>query len=329
MSLIAKQMLVTEMAEILSDTLGQDEVDLVAELLTDTLCRYELERFEDEENSAAEFDTILSMFLDTKRLEGRSERTIDRYQYIVGRFRKQEQIPIKQVTAFNIRRWLAYEKSQGLCDNTLRGFRGVLMAFFGWCHKEGILQKNPCLNVGDIKCKKEVRLPYSPVDIEKLKSSCDCVRDKAILNFLLSTGCRISEVCGLNIDSIDLRNRECTVLGKGNKERVVYFDKITAMYLESYIKSRTDDCEALFIGKGTQRMHPGGIRKMLHQVADKAGVDNVHPHRFRRTLATSLIKHGMPIQEVASILGHDKIDTTMTYVYIDAQTIKNSYCKYA
>jgi site-specific recombinase XerD len=145
---------------------------------------------------------------------------------------------------------------------------------------------------------------------------------------LLSTGCRISEICALNRNDIDIVNKEILVLGKGNKERTVFIDDVTAMLLQRYLEERKDDSEALFVGKGTSRLKPGGIRKILNAVATKAGVENTHPHRFRRTLATSLIDHGMPIQEVAAILGHEKLDTTMKYVYLNKTHVKNSYNKY-
>lgn len=203
------------------------------------------------------------------------------------------------------------------------------MSFFGWVQREGLIPNNPCGNLSTIKCGKEVRLPFSDVDIERLKETCETARDKALIAFLLSTGCRVGEVCGLNRADIDFANLECTVLGKGNKERTVYLDNVAAMQLRIYLNTRTDTCEALFAGKGSERLQAGGIRKRLNEIGEKAGVENVHPHRFRRTLATTLINHGMPIQEVAKILGHEKIDTTMTYVYIDKTNVKNAYRRYA
>ena len=145
----------------------------------------------------------------------------------------------------------------------------------------------------------------------------------------MSTGCRISEMTQLNRNDIDLTNLECTVLGKGNKERTVYLDPVAAMLIRDYLNERIDDYPALFIGKGTDRISPHGVRFMLNKVAEKSSVDHVHPHKFRRTLATNLIRHGMPIQEVASILGHDKLDTTMQYVVLDKTEVKHSYMKYA
>lgn len=162
-----------------------------------------------------------------------------------------------------------------------------------------------------------------------MKENCTSLRDRAIVCFLLSTGCRISEVCALDRDTIDFSNLECTVHGKGNKNRIVYLDDVTAMLLKRYLYSREDAKPALFVGKGSDRMTPGGIRLMLTKLGEASGVTNVHPHRFRRTLATNLVERGMPIQEVATILGHDKLETTMKYVFINPTSIKNSYKKYA
>ena len=328
MSIIDKQLFATEMRERLSDKLTLKDIEIVTYEISQQLSSYDMAR-RGEEAEQKNFDEMLAMFSETKRLEGRSEKTITRYGYILKRFRSFDKTPIKDVTVFNIRQFLAYEKGRGLKDRTVKGEKEIFCSFFGWLHREGLIQKNPCANLMPIKCKKEIKKPYSEIDIERLKEACKTSRDKAIIAFLLSTGCRISEVCGLNRDDIDFNNLECTVLGKGNKERTVYMNEIAAMQLKNYLSTRKDTNEALFVGKGTDRMHPGGIRKRLNELAAIAGVENVHPHRFRRTLATTLIDHGMPVHEVASILGHDKLDTTMTYVYINQQNVKNSYKKFS
>ena len=328
MSILDKQLFAKDLGEKLGDRFTPKEIETIVSEINLELSNYSIER-QYTDAGQQDFEDMLSLFINTKRLEGRSEKTLERYRYIIGKFRESDKTPVKDVTVFNIRRFLSKEKERGLSDRTLTGYRDVFSSFFGWLHREGLLEHNPCSNLMPIRCKKEIRKPYSDIDLEKLKEACETPRDKAIVSFLLSTGCRISEVCALNRSDIDFDNLECVVLGKGNKERTVYLSDIAAMQLKGYLASRTDDNEALFIGKGTTRMHPGGIRKRLKELAHKASVENVHPHRFRRTLATGLIDHGMPIQEVAFILGHDKIDTTMTYVYVDKQNVKNSYRKYA
>lgn len=328
MSIEAKQLLLHDLEKKIGSILTVDNTEEVMKLLSEQLSNFELEKNQSEREDI-ESRELLEAYISAKKNEGRSDKTLERYQYVIEKMMKKIDVPLRKISVFHIRRYLADEKERGLSDRTLEGIREVLSAYFGWLQKEGLISSNPIVNLGAIKYQKLKRIPYSSVDIEKLKESCTNDRDKAIISFLLSTGCRISEVCALNRTDIDFENKECKVLGKGNKERIVFLDDVTAMLLKRYVENRNDEHEALFIGKGSTRLTPGGVRYMLHRVADRAGVENTHPHRFRRTLATNLIDHGMPIQEVATLLGHDKIDTTMTYVYIDEKNVKNSFRKYA
>lgn len=327
MSIVAKQKLLKAVECKLSSILVVDDLTEVVNLLTVELGMYEVE--EKPENQAdVETADFLEAFLSAKLLEGRSDATIKHYRYVITRFLQDANTPIRDITIYHLRGYLNKQKLAGIADKTLEGNRSVFCSFFGWLADEGLLKSNPCNNLHPIKCAKKVKLPYTDVDIEKLKEACGCNRDKAIVAFLLSTGCRIGEVCKLNRDSINFQSGECTVHGKGNKERTVFLDDVTMMLLKRYLEERHDESNALFVGKGTTRMTPGGIRARLHTIADGASVEHVHPHRFRRTLATNLINHGMQIQEVASILGHDKLDTTMKYVCIDKNNVKNAYRKY-
>lgn len=328
MSIEAKQLFLHDLEKNIGRVLTVDNTEEVMKLLSEQLIDYELEKnpSEDEDIEGKE---LLDAYISAKMVEGRSDKTLARYRYIINNVMKRIDVPMRKVSVFHIRRYLASEKGRGISDRTLEGIREVLSAYFGWLQKEGLIASNPIVNLGAIKYQKIKRVPYSSVDIEKLKENCSKDRDKAIISFLLSTGCRISEVCALNRSDIDFENKECKVLGKGNKERIVFLDDVTAMLLKRYVENRNDEHEALFTGKGSARLTPGGVRYMLRKVADRAGVENTHPHRFRRTLATNLIDHGMPIHEVATLLGHDKIDTTMTYVYIDEKNVKNSFRKYA
>ena len=274
-------------------------------------------------------DDLLAAFVSAMQIQGRSSKTVERYVYIINKMLQHVNTSTRQITVYHLRHFLSDEKNRGICDRTLEGYRQVFSSYFNWLQREGLLQRNPVANLGAIRCPKKIKQTYSEVDIERLKLHCKCLRDRAILCFLLSTGCRISEMTQLNRDSIDYSSLEVTVLGKGNKERTVFMDPVAGMTIKQYLSTRTDDSPALFVGKGTERMHPGGIRLMLNNLAKASDVDHVHPHKFRRTLATNLIKHGMAIQEVAAILGHDKLDTTMQYVVLDKTDVKNSYRKYA
>ena len=310
----------------LSDKLTVADMSRTLSTISDLLGGYELVTLTVRQT---ERDDLMTAFLSAMQIQGRSVKTIDRYKYILTRMLQSASATTRQVTVYHLRQYLADEKTRGISDRTLEGYRQVFSSYFNWLQREGLLQKNPVANLGAIKCQKKIKQTYSEVDIEKLKLHCKCLRDRAILCFLMSTGCRISEMIQLNRNSIDYNSLEVTVLGKGNKERTVYLDPVAGMTIRQYLAQRKDNEPALFVGKGTERLKPGGVRLMLNNLAKTAGVEHVHPHKFRRTLATNLIRHGMPIQEVAAILGHDKLDTTMQYVVLDKTDVQNSYRKYA
>ena len=326
MSILTKQAFVNDVEKKLGYSLTVYQVEEVVKVLNDELTTYDLNRAEASEDH--EFKDVLELFLDSKRIEGCSTKTIVHYRYILNRMSEFVKVPLHSITVFHLRSYLKNEKDRGISDRTIDGYRDVFRSFFGWSHTEGFIDKNPTANLNKIKFTKKVLIPFSDVEIEKMKMVCKNERDRAIIYFLLATGCRISETCSVNIEDLDFHNLECTVLGKGNKERTVYFDDVTSMIIQKYIKSRTDSNDALFIGKGSARLQPGGVRTMLNKIGEKAEVEHVHPHRFRRTLATNLISRGMTVQEVAKILGHENINTTMTYIYVDKANVKISYQKH-
>ena len=314
-----------EIRNKLGSVLTADDRDKVMRIIDDVLCNYDLTRRIIEE---AGDDFLTDLWINALTVEGRSAQTITRYKYILNKLFKHAKVNTRSITAYHVRNYLSAEKARGISDSTLNGERTIFSSYFGWLYNDSLIEKNPMANIGVIKHQKKVKLAYSDVDFERLKMQCETPRDRAIICFLASTGCRIHEVTQLNRDDVDIQHMECKVLGKGNKERRVYLDAVSAMMLKEYLDGREDNCEALFIGKGDRRLECGGVRKMLNRLGLKAGVDHVHPHKFRRTLATNLIKHGMPIQDVAAILGHEKIDTTMRYVVLDNTQIKSEYQRY-
>ena len=322
-----KQILIQTLEDKLKSKLPATQIETIRSVMLDVLSGFEVDQIESP-TGLMKTNDIMQMFVDAKEIEGRSRTTIALYTYVLNRFFSMEKVEATDVMVYHIRDYFMQEKRRGISDRTLQGNRFVFNSFFGWMFNEGIIQKNPMVNIGPIKCKKEVRLPYSSTELERIKDACKNDRDKAIVMFLLSTGCRISEVCALNVSDIDFHSMECNVLGKGNKERTVFIDEVTGMILKRYLDSRTDGSEALFSGKGSDRLKPHGIRIMLKRIEERSGVPNVHPHRFRRTLATNLINRGMPIQDVAAILGHDRVDTTMKYVYLSKGAVKNAYKKF-
>ena len=327
MAMTAKMDLVREVERNLSNVLTAQSMADALRILSDALENYSVEKILTE--APADGDDLMEIYMSAMRVEGRSEKTLEQYRGVLRRMLAGVNVKTRRVTVYHLRQYLASEKARGISDRTLEGNRQVFSAYFNWLQREGLIDKNPTANLGAIKHAKKQKDVFTEVDMEKLKFGCTCDRDRAILYFLRATGCRISEMVQLNREDVDLQNLRCKVLGKGNKERIIYMDAVTAMSVRRYLDGRADREPALFIGSRMERLQPGGVRYMLQQLAARTGVHHVHPHKFRRTAATSLIRHGMPIQEVASILGHDKLDTTMQYVVMDQTITQNSYNRYA
>lgn len=326
MAIEAKATLLKGLEQQLSSEITFSDMTKVLSAVSDQLSYCEVEQLNDENLS---LDDLLDAFITALQIEGRSKKTIERYRYLIQKMMNSVKVQTRNITVYHLRKYLAQEKERGISDRTLEGTRQVFCSYFNWLHRERLIDTNPVSNLGAIKCQKKIKGTYTEIDIERLKYNAKTIRDRAIVAFLLSSGCRISEMTQLNRTDVDLTILECKVLGKGNKERTVYLDEATGMLVREYLKQRGDTFPALFAGKGTERISPSGVRQMLVKLSKESNVAHVHPHKFRRTLATNLIRHGMPIQEVASILGHDKLDTTMQYVILNKDDVKNSYRKYA
>lgn len=330
MSLIDKQMLLRDLSDRLGAFIPANDLQKILAEADEALVDYEVTSAPTGGGPDGNSEDLLRYYLEAKRIEGKSEKTIAHYEYILRRLLNDTQVPFAKMTVYHIRNYYTSERERGIKSSTLEGYRQTYSSFFGWLSREDLIKKNPMNNLTAIKQPKVVRKPFSPVEIAMLSEAAKSIRNRALLAFLLSTGCRVSEVCSVMQTDIDWQNLQLTVTGKGNKQRTVYIDDVTSMLLKRYLDTRTDDSPVLFLSsRGLKALTPSGIQRMLKDLEKISGVENVHPHRFRRTLATSLINKGMPIQEVAAILGHDKIDTTMTYVYIDATSLANAYKKYA
>ena len=311
---------------MLADSVTVSDMQKIMNVINDVLQGYEMRSIavwsEDK-------DDLLSCYISAMSVQCRSEKTLERYSYIIKKLMEYIKVPTRQVTVYHLRSFLQKEKARGICDNTLEGYRQVYSAYFNWLQRESLIDRNPTANLGAIKVAKKEKQAYSETDMEKLNGGCRTVRDRAIIHFLASTGCRISEMTELDRDMVDVDGLECIVHGKGNKERTVYLSEVAGMFMQEYLNSRTDDNPALFVGRRNERLTPGGVRAMLKELSRRTGVTNVHPHRFRRTRATDLARHGMPIQEIAHLLGHEKIDTTMRYVVPDNEIVKSNFRRYA
>ena len=322
----AKVSFMNQLKEQMADKLTMEQISGLMAATFRLLDHFEMIEMAAEDNEA---DNMLESYVAALRVECRSQKTIDRYVYVIGKLMNFAKVPTRRISVYHLRNYLAQEKERGICENTLEGYREIFSAYFNWLQRESLIDRNPCTNLGVIKVPKKEKKTYSDAELERLNWYCGNIRNRAILHFLRSTGCRISEVTELDRDAVALDALECVVHGKGNKERKVYLDEVAGMLLQQYLNERKDDSPALFVNRYGNRMKPGGVREMLKELAKKAGVEHVHPHKFRRTLATNLTRHGMPIQEVANILGHEKLDTTMKYVVLDDQNTKAQYRRFA
>lgn len=271
---------------------------------------------------------LVRKFIATKKLEGKSERTLRRYQTELEKLVSFLDKKLFEVNPYDLRLYLSlYKEQRKISNRTLENMRKTISTFFGWLHDEGLIGQNPARAVKQIKYDKIVRKPFSPVEREKLKNTCTSLRDLALTEFLYASGLRVSEVISLDRSSIDFVTRESAVIGKGGKERRFYLSEVCAEYLRQYLNSRTDNNAALFVSIKSpyKRLTKEGVEFIVKTLGKKAGISNVHPHRFRRTLATDLVRKGVPIQDVAQILGHSDLRTTQVYVALDQSTVKYHY----
>ena len=275
--------------------------------------------------------TLKKEFLSAKQVEGCSERSVNYYSSTLDNLIKALEKPFNQIETEDLRVYLSeYQKKNDASKQTIDNIRRILSSFFTWLEDEDYILKSPVRRIHKIKTMKQVKETYSDEALERLRDNCKTIRDLALIDMLASTGMRVGELVKLNRVDVDFVNRECVVLGKGSKERVVYFDARTKLHLLNYLNSRTDENEALFVSllEPHNRLEIAGVEIMLRKLGCTLEINKVHPHKFRRTLATRAIDKGMPIEQVQKLLGHQKIDTTMEYAIVDQQNVKNSHKKY-
>ena len=262
-------------------------------------------------------------------VDGKARTTIEHYvrelKIFVGVCAGQR---LEELTSFDIKSYLAKRKMDGLCNRTLDNVRAILAAFFSWLSAEEYIPKNICANIKPIKYTRELRQPFSAVELDKIRSNCKNPKERAIVEFLLSSGVRVSEFCALDVSDVNFTDSVVHIRhGKGDKERFTYINELTKEHLKKYLGNRTEG--ALFVTQRNERYTKGGIRYLLHSIERRAEIKDVHPHRFRRTFATSLASRGMKLQEIQRLLGHSDINTTMVYVTVSDAETKLSYAKFA
>lgn len=265
-------------------------------------------------------EDFMQMFFAAKQIEGCSSRTIKFYKTTLEAMFAQIETEVRKITTEEMREYLSEYQKRNNCSNvTIDNVRRNISSFFSWLEEEDYILKSPMKRIHKIKTKKVVKNTISDEAIEKLRDGCKTTRDKAIIDLLYSTGMRVGELVNLNIDDIDLEGRECVVYGKGDKERRVYFDAKSKVHLKEYIDSRNDDNPALFVTLNTpfKRLKISGVEIRLRELGRELKLERIHPHKFRRTMATRAIDKGMPIEQVQKILGHSQIDTTMQYAMVN------------
>lgn len=272
----------------------------------------------------------LKLFLDAKKIEGCSERTIDYYRKTVEHLISTVSTPVRKITTEEMREYLAnYQKINNCSNVTVDNIRRNISSFFSWLEEEDYILKSPMKRIHKIKTKTVVKSVISDETIEKLRDHCDEIRDLAMIDLLYSTGMRVGELVRLNRDDINLENRECIVYGKGDKERRVYFDAKAKVHLREYLSRRSDTNPALFVTLNSphKRLKISGVEIRIRALGRSVSLERIHPHKFRRTMATRAIDKGMPIEQVQKILGHSQIDTTMQYAMVNQTNVKNSHQK--
>lgn len=272
---------------------------------------------------------IMNKFLISKTVKGLTSKTLNLYKFRIEYALSKIQKPINEITSDDL---IVYFAQRQLIDKTssataINEWR-VLSGFFGWMYKEEIIPKNPMFKVEKPKERKQKKKAFTSMECELLRDSCTNLRDKAIIEVLLSTWCRVSEIVQMNIS--DIRGDEITVVGKGEKERVVYLNSKAILAIKNYLNSRTDNNDALFVSRYApyERVNVRGIEDLIKKIGKKAGVQDAHPHKFRRTGATMALRSGMPIEKVSYLLGHESIDTTQIYLDINEYEVKQSHQKY-
>lgn len=298
-------------------------------ILHDTLCQcLEEERLKANDDDNQNF---VKVFLAAKRVEGCSEKTVRYYDSTIRNVLDSIGKNVKAVTTDDLRMYLdEYQNRSGASKVTIDNIRRILSSFFSWLEDEDYIVKSPVRRIHKVKTCKTVKETYSDEALELMRDNSECKRDLAIIDMLASTGMRVGELVKLNITDVDFENRECVVLGKGNKQRKVYFDARTKIHLQNYLKSRTDTCEALFVSlqKPHSRLLISGVEIRLRELGQKLEINKVHPHKFRRTLATMAIDKGMPIEQVQQLLGHQSVDTTLQYAMVNQNNVKLSHHRF-
>ena len=329
-----KEEMILTITNEMSNNLTNYQLELLKNVLIIQFQNIEITVLTDEIKKKEEQNTnekFINSFLSAKEIEGCSQRTISYYKENIQRLISKLEKPIKGITTEDIRNYLSNYKETNNCGSvTIDNIRRVFSSFFAWLEDEDYIIKSPVRRIHKVKTASIIKETFTDENIEKMRDECKNIRNLAIIELLISTGMRVGELVNLNIEDLNFEDRSCIVQGKGNKQREVYFDARTKIHLMQYLNIRKDDNKALFVSKNKphQRLSISGIELIVRKIGIKTDVNRVHPHKFRRTLATMAIDKGMPIEQVQKLLGHVKIETTMHYAMVNQSNVKISHRKY-
>lgn len=329
-----KNLAILEIMNSMSEILNNKQLELLQKTLDHVFYNKEVVAISEQHEYQNTDKNLIDAFLSAKNVEGCSKRTILYYKSTIENmllYIRGHNKTLPEVNTSDIRKYITdYSDSHSANKTTLDNIRRIISSLFSWLEEENYIIKSPARRVHKIKTGKTIKKVYSDEELELLRDNSKNIRDLAIIDILSSTGMRIGELVNLNITDVDFDKRECKVLGKGSKERIVYFDARTKIHLKEYLEARNDSEEALFVSlnKPHNPIKISGIEIMLRSLGKSLNIDRVYPHKFRRTLATRAIDKGMPIEQVQLLLGHSKIDTTMHYAMVNQNNVKQSHRKY-
>lgn len=325
-----KEIVKNEVLQNMIHQLKDEQYEKLKEVLDMVLVNYKIEEIKDELNGEDNQHYVES-FLSSKRLEGCSEKTLHYYESTIQIVLNTIQKHVKHITTDDLRKYLTdYQNVHKSSRVTIDNIRRILSSFFSWLEDEDYIVKSPVRRIHKVKSATTIKETYSDESLELMRDNCNSLRDLALIDILASTGMRVGELVLLNIDDINFNERECVVFGKGDKERIVYFDARTKIHLQNYIDSRSDENKALFVSmrKPYNRLTIGAIETIVRNIGKQLEIPKAHPHKFRRTLATKAIDKGMPIEQLQKLLGHQKIDTTLQYAMVKQSNVKIAHKRY-
>ena len=326
-----KQKVINEVMQGMLGCLNNVQLERLQEVLEHALFHKRVSETEEEVNATLTNEHLLDNFLAAKRIEGCSEKSLNYYRSTIEAMTVKVKKNVREMETDDLRTYLTeYQQEKNSSKVTVDNIRRILSSFFSWLEDEDYILKSPARRIHKVKAALTIKETYTDEALEKMRDSCEEPRDLALIDILASTGMRVGELVLLNRDDINFEERECVVFGKGSKERMVYFDARTKIHLQNYLQERTDDNPALFVSLRAphERLKIGGVERRLRELGKKLDIEKVHPHKFRRTLATMAIDKGMPIEQLQQLLGHKRIDTTLQYAMVKQSNVKLAHRKY-